>query len=113
MNGAEAQLRSFDQSGTDASDEDSRVSPETQLFLLEHGGPMVLLLLLGGSMGSFLNVVVDRGSRGVSIVRFEAANAPIVVCGFALAARTCPCWAGFFCEADAANVGFPFPFVIC
>ena len=30
---------------------------------------MVLLLLLGGSMGSFLNVVVDRGSRGVSIVR--------------------------------------------
>ena len=42
---------------------------ETQLFLLEHGGPMVLLLLLGGSMGSFLNVVVDRGSRGVSIVR--------------------------------------------
>ena len=36
------------------------MSPETQLFLLEHGGPMVLLLLLGGSMGSFLNVVVDR-----------------------------------------------------
>ena len=30
---------------------------------------MVLMLLLGGSMGSFLNVVIDRGSRGVSIVR--------------------------------------------
>ena len=45
------------------------MSPETKLFLLEHGGPMLLLLLLGGSMGSFLNVVVDRGSRGVSIVR--------------------------------------------
>ena len=30
---------------------------------------MLLLLLLGGSMGSFLNVVVDRGSRGASIVR--------------------------------------------
>ena len=45
------------------------MSPETQLFLLEHGGPMGLLLLLGGSMGSFLNVVIDRSSRGVSIVR--------------------------------------------
>ena len=65
------------------------MSPDTHLFLLEHGGPMVLLLLLGGSMGSFLNVVIDRGSRGGSREIHRAARVarPAAVISLSAAAR--------------------------